>query len=46
MNLEKTIPVENDNLDLAIKIAHERFEEEYLTDEWLDARDVSFEKMR
>ncbi len=39
--LEKTMKIDTDNLDEALKIAEEDYPDLELTPEWLDARDVS-----
>lgn len=39
--LEKTMKIDTDNLDEALKIAEEEYPDLELTPEWLDARDVS-----
>jgi len=44
MTLKKTIPVEEDNLELAMKKAEEIFYDNELTPEYLDARDISFKE--
>lgn len=44
VDLNKTIKVENDNLDDAIKKAKEDFMELEMTDEWLNERIVTFEE--
>lgn len=42
MTLKKTIPVEEDNLELAMKKAEEIFYDNELTPEYLDVRDTRF----
>jgi len=42
MTLKKTIPVEEDNLELAMKKAEEIFYDNELTPEYLDARNTRF----
>ncbi len=42
VSLEKTIKIDNDNLDEALKIAENQFPDLELTPEWLDAREVTF----
>lgn len=42
MTLKKTIPVEEDNLELAIEKAKDIFYDNELTPEYLDARDTRF----
>ena len=44
VNLEKTIPIENDDISKAVELAKEQFYNEELSEEWLDYRDVSFEE--
>lgn len=44
MKLKKTIPVEEDNLELATKKAEEIFYDNELTPEYLDARDIVFKE--
>ena len=42
VKLNKIIKVDNDNLEQALEIAKDQFQELELTSEWLDARDVTF----
>lgn len=44
VSLEKTIKVDNDNLEEALKIAENQFPDLELTSEWLDAREVTFKE--
>lgn len=41
ITLEKTMKIDNDNLDEAIEIAKSEYPDLELTPEWLDARDVT-----
>ena len=43
--LEKTMKIDTDNLDEALKIAEEDYPDLELTPEWLDARDVSISEI-
>lgn len=44
VSLEKTIKVDNDNLEEALKIAENQFPDLELTSEWLNAREVTFKE--
>ena len=45
MELNKIIPIEEDNIDIAKQKASDIFYDNELTAEYLDARDVTFEEI-
>lgn len=45
MELNKIIPIDEDNIDIAKQKASDIFYENELTAEYLDARDISFEEV-